>query len=64
MLARLLTDGNEPRAFMDSASRPAQLHYAWIVAGSTFLVLLVTAGIHATPAIAAVVVVCVGSARV
>jgi predicted MFS family arabinose efflux permease len=36
---------------MDSASRPARLHYAWIVAGITFLVLLVTAGVRATPGV-------------
>jgi predicted MFS family arabinose efflux permease len=29
----------------------ARLHYAWIVAGVTFLVLLVTAGIRATPGV-------------
>src|ERR1700741_888904 len=28
-----------------------QLHYAWIVASVTFLVLLVTAGIRATPGV-------------
>jgi len=31
--------------------RQARLHYAWIVAGVTFLVLLVTAGIFATPGV-------------
>ena len=31
--------------------RQARLHYAWIVAGVTFLVLLVTAGIRATPGV-------------
>jgi len=36
---------------VDSTSRPARLHYAWIVAGVTFLVLLVTAGIRATPGV-------------
>jgi MFS family permease len=36
---------------MGSASQPARLHYAWIVAGVTFLVLLVTAGIRATPGV-------------
>jgi MFS family permease len=36
---------------MDSASPPARLHYAWIVAGVTFLVLLVTAGVRATPGV-------------
>lgn len=30
---------------------PPRLHYAWIVAGATFLVLLVTAGIRATPGV-------------
>jgi MFS family permease len=29
----------------------SRLHYAWIVAGVTFLILLVTAGIRATPSI-------------
>jgi len=28
-----------------------KLHYAWIVAGVTFLILLVTAGVRATPSI-------------
>jgi len=32
-------------------NRPGRLHYAWIVAGVTFLVLLVTAGIRATPGV-------------
>jgi MFS family permease len=32
-------------------NRQARLHYAWIVAGVTFLVLLVTAGIRATPGV-------------
>lgn len=36
---------------MGSVSRPSRLHYAWIVAGITFLVLLVTAGIRATPGV-------------
>lgn len=36
---------------MVSGSRPSPLHYAWIVAGVTFLVLLVTAGIRATPGV-------------
>jgi len=31
---------------MSTASRPPRLHYAWVIAGVTFLVLLVTAGIH------------------
>ena len=30
---------------------PPRLHYAWVVAGVTFLVLLVTAGVRATPGI-------------
>jgi sugar phosphate permease len=33
------------------AKRPLRLHYAWVVAGATFLVLLVTAGIRATPSV-------------
>jgi predicted MFS family arabinose efflux permease len=32
-------------------SGPASLHYAWIVAGVTFLVLIVTAGVRATPGV-------------
>jgi len=36
---------------MSIASRPARLHYAWVIAGVTFLVLLVTAGIRATPGV-------------
>ena len=31
--------------------KPRSLHYAWIVAGVTFLVLLVGAGIRATPGV-------------
>jgi sugar phosphate permease len=36
---------------MSSAQGTARIHYGWIVAGVTFLVLLVTAGIRATPAV-------------
>ena len=36
---------------IDSTSSRARLHYAWIVALVTFVVLLVTAGIRATPGI-------------
>jgi sugar phosphate permease len=36
---------------MSSSSPPPRLHYAWIVAGATFIVLLVTAGIRATPGV-------------
>ena len=36
---------------MGRSFRQARLHYAWIVAGVTFLVLLVTAGIRATPGV-------------
>jgi MFS family permease len=36
---------------MSNPNVPARLHYAWIVAGVTFLVLLVTAGIRATPGV-------------
>ena len=32
-------------------SGPASFHYAWIVAGVTFLVLIVTAGVRATPGV-------------
>lgn len=31
--------------------RPSSLHYAWIVAGVTFIVLLVTAGVRAVPGV-------------
>src|SRR5215472_949476 len=31
--------------------RPAKLHYAWIVAAVTFVVLLLTAGIRAAPGV-------------
>ena len=34
-----------------NAESTAKLHYAWVVAGVTFFVLLITAGIRATPAI-------------
>jgi hypothetical protein len=34
-----------------STPRGRRLHYAWIVASVTFLVLLVTAGIRATPGV-------------
>jgi sugar phosphate permease len=34
-----------------SAEHSPKLHYAWVVAGVTFFVLLITAGIRATPAI-------------
>src|ERR1700693_854136 len=36
---------------MNSGSRAKRLHYAWVIAGVTFLVLLVTAGIRATPGV-------------
>ncbi len=36
---------------MPTAFRPSRLHYAWVIAGVTFLVLLVTAGIRATPGV-------------
>jgi len=32
-------------------SGPVSFHYAWIVAGVTFLVLIVTAGVRATPGV-------------
>jgi sugar phosphate permease len=32
-------------------SGPASFHYAWVVAGVTFLVLIVTAGVRATPGV-------------
>jgi sugar phosphate permease len=34
-----------------SEAAPPRLHYAWVVAGVTFLVLLITAGVRATPGI-------------
>jgi MFS family permease len=34
-----------------NANGAGKLHYAWVVAGVTFFVLLITAGIRATPAI-------------
>ncbi len=34
-----------------SNDRPARLHYAWIVAGLTFLVLLATAGVRSAPGV-------------
>src|ERR1017187_3617867 len=36
---------------MSTGSRPPRLHYAWVVAGVTFLVLLITAGVRATPGV-------------
>jgi predicted MFS family arabinose efflux permease len=36
---------------MPTGVRAARLHYAWVIAGITFLVLLVTAGIRATPGV-------------
>jgi sugar phosphate permease len=36
---------------MMSTDRKASFHYAWVIAGVTFLVLLMTAGIRATPSI-------------
>jgi MFS family permease len=36
---------------MSNTNPTARLHYAWIIAGVTFLVLLVTAGIRATPGV-------------
>jgi sugar phosphate permease len=55
-------DNHEDRAFGGRAAvwddgkpmtttSPRRLHYGWIVAASTFLVLLVTAGIRATPGV-------------
>ena len=41
--------GTSERAVATLSS--AKLHYAWIVAGVTFLILLATAGVRATPAI-------------
>lgn len=34
---------------VDTGARAPRLHYAWIVAAVTFFVLLITAGIRATP---------------
>jgi sugar phosphate permease len=36
---------------MNTAVRAPRLHYAWIIAAVTFLVLLVTAGVRATPGV-------------
>jgi MFS family permease len=36
---------------MSAAAKKLRIHYAWVVAGVTFAVLLVTAGIRATPSI-------------
>lgn len=36
---------------MDARPRKSGLHYAWVVAAVTFLVLLVTAGVRATPSV-------------
>ncbi|HEU4558626.1 MAG TPA: MFS transporter [Longimicrobium sp.] len=36
---------------MTNERRPGRLHYAWVVAGVTFVVLLVSAGIRATPGV-------------
>jgi sugar phosphate permease len=34
---------------VNTTQQPSRLHYAWVVAGVTFAVLLVTAGVRATP---------------
>src|SRR6476660_148449 len=36
---------------MTTPAAPPRAHYAWIVAGVTFVVLLITAGIRATPGV-------------
>jgi MFS family permease len=36
---------------LENRLHKTRLHYAWVVAGVTFLVLLVTAGIRATPGV-------------
>jgi predicted MFS family arabinose efflux permease len=36
---------------MSTGTQAPRLHYAWVIAGVTFLVLLVTAGIRATPGV-------------
>ena len=41
----------DPAAALPPATPPARLHYAWVVAAVTFVVLLVGAGIRATPSI-------------
>src|ERR1700677_2182984 len=52
MLASALLDVMDQREVrLGRSFRQARLHYAWIVAGVTFLVLLVTAGIRATPGV-------------
>ncbi len=52
MIQSFLTECYRPEEQRVGKSfRQARLHYAWIVAGVTFLVLLVTAGIRATPGV-------------
>src|SRR4029450_11815659 len=49
---RLRPRGEDPMA--EGITKPpgrASFHYAWIVAGVTFLVLIVTAGVRATPGV-------------
>lgn len=41
----------QPVATPEAARPPGRLHYAWVVAGITFVVLLVGAGVRATPSI-------------
>jgi MFS family permease len=36
---------------LQKRSRPARSHYAWVIAAVTFLILLVTAGVRATPSV-------------
>jgi predicted MFS family arabinose efflux permease len=43
-------EGNHDQETLERAGA-ARLHYAWIVAGVTFLVLLTTAGVRATPGV-------------
>ena len=35
----------------DPSTRPAPLHYAWVIVGITFVILLVSAGVRAVPAV-------------
>ena len=42
---------SSPTAAPTTPTRPATLHYAWIVAAITFVILLVSAGVRAVPAV-------------
>ena len=42
---------NSPNVTSPAAPRPARFHYAWVVVAITFLLLLVSAGVRAVPAV-------------